>query len=152
MMIIELKQRNEIENKRFSKAYTLFGKLLEQLRKKQLPDHIVHYINADIETLNAIKDADKELKKQLIRKQNKLLELLEKELKLVTKNSYRNKWMVLGMTFGIPFGAIFGTALGNMAFLGIGLPIGMAIGLAIGGEMDKKAAKEGRQLDIEIEV
>jgi hypothetical protein len=37
-----------------------------------------------------------------------------------------------------------------MAFLGVGLPIGMAMGMAIGTDMDKKAFKEGRQIDLEI--
>jgi hypothetical protein len=31
---------------------------------------------------------------------------------------------------------------------GIGIPIGVIIGMAIGAGMDKKAFKEGRQLDI----
>jgi hypothetical protein len=37
-----------------------------------------------------------------------------------------------------------------MAFMGIGMPIGIPIGLAIGSGLDKKAAEEGRQLDVEI--
>jgi hypothetical protein len=37
-----------------------------------------------------------------------------------------------------------------LAFLGLGLPIGMGIGIAVGTVMDSKAAKEGRQLDIDL--
>ncbi len=76
---------------------------------------------------------------------------MEKELKIVPRNYYRTTWMVIGMAaFGIPMGAAFGASLGNMAFIGIGLPIGMAIGISVGMGMDKKALKEGRQLDLEI--
>ncbi len=32
----------------------------------------------------------------------------------------------------------------------LGIPIGMGIGIAMGSGMDKKAFKEGRQLDIEV--
>lgn len=53
----------------------------------------------------------------------RILKLIEKELKLVPKNSYRNRWMAIGMSaFGVPIGA----------------------------GMDKKAFEEGRQLDMEI--
>lgn len=81
-----------------------------------------------------------------------LLKLLEKELKLVPKDHYRTRWMVVGMSaFGLPFGVVFGTSLGNMAYLGLGLPIGMGIGIAIGASMDEKAKKEGRQLTLTMD-
>lgn len=50
--------------------------------------------------------------------------------------------------FGIPLGVAYVSIIGNMAFLSIGLPIGMVLGMAVGAGMDKKALKEGRQLDI----
>ncbi len=85
------------------------------------------------------------------KKQTRIIKLLEKEVKLVPKNYYRNLWLVLGMvTFGIPIGVAFGTSLGNMAFIGIGLPIGLAIGIAVGSGLDKKAFEEERTLDVEI--
>lgn len=37
-----------------------------------------------------------------------------------------------------------------MGLIGIGLPIGMVIGMAVGSDLDKKAVKSGRQLDVEI--
>jgi len=151
-MINELKPRTQIDHKRLRKAYALFGRLLSELRKKELPEDLVRDINRDIDKLNAIPVADKDFKKQLMRTQATLLDHLEKELKIVTKNNYRNRWTGIGIALGVPFGVAFGTALGNMAFIGIGIPIGLAIGVGIGTDMDKKAAKEGRQLDIEIEV
>lgn len=81
----------------------------------------------------------------------RMVNTLEKEVKLVPKNHYRNRWLALGMAaFGLPMGVVFGISLGNMAFLAIGLPIGMAIGIAVGTGLDKKASEEGRQLDVEI--
>jgi hypothetical protein len=81
----------------------------------------------------------------------RLIKLIEKEVKLVPKNYYRNLWLTLGMAgFGIPIGVAFGASLGNMAFIGVGLPIGLAFGIALGTGMDKKALAEGRQLDLEI--
>ena len=80
-----------------------------------------------------------------------MIQVLEKEQKLVPKNYYRKIWLILGMSaFGLPLGVVFGFALDNMAFLGIGLPIGMVIGMAFGAQMDKKAEKEGRQINMEM--
>jgi hypothetical protein len=116
-----------------------------------LPEVIVETINQDIDNLNSFSGSGDELRKLITKKQTGILKVLEKELKLVPKNHYRNLWMVLGMSvFGIPMGVAFGASLGNMAFLGIGLPIGMVIGIAMGTGMDKKAHNEGRQIDMEI--
>jgi len=69
----------------------------------------------------------------------------------VPKNHYRALWLVLGMSvFGLPIGVLYGFLIGNMGLLGTGLCFGMAIGVALGAGLDKKALKEGRQLDLEI--
>lgn len=92
-----------------------------------------------------------ELRKMIKKKQTRIIKLLEKELKVVLKNYYRNLWLSIGIAvFGVPIGVTFGTSIGDMAFLGAGLPIGLAIGIAVGAAMDKKALKEGRQIDLEI--
>ncbi|MFW5708571.1 MAG: hypothetical protein ACOC12_11640, partial [Bacteroidota bacterium] len=84
-------------------------------------------------------------------KQANIFSFLEKELKLVPANYYRNTWLAIGMAaFGLPIGAAFGILTGNIALIGIGLPIGLAVGMALGSEMDKKAAEEGRQLDLSV--
>lgn len=152
MEIKELIKRPEIHQyKRLGNYYNQFNKLLEELRKRELSDELVIFINDKIEQLNASSGSIKELSKQLRKSQSQILQKIEKDLKLVTINHYRNSWMANGMLiFGIPLGVVFGTSLGNMAFIGIGIPIGMAIGLAIGTDMDKKAFEEGRQLDLEI--
>ena len=147
MDLIELKERQDIaDNIKLSRAYVQLGGLLTALRKRELPDKIVESINQDIEALNAIPIADVELRKWVKKKQSKIIKLIENELKIVPQNYYRNIWMAVGMGFfGLPIGMIFGFNFGYM-----GLPIGMVIGMALGAEMDKKAAKEGRQLDVEI--
>lgn len=154
MIIKELVERTELDmNKHTKRVYGQFEKLLHELRKRELPDSIVLSINEDIDECNVLSLSDKALKKLIQKKMNTLIQLLEKELKLVCKNHYRSTWLALGMAaFGIPFGVLFGAITGNMGLLGIGLPIGMAIGIGLGTGLDKKAADEGRQLDVEIEV
>jgi hypothetical protein len=152
MEIKELKKRLSIaENKKLMSVFTQFNELLKELKTKELSDPLIMSINTKIDDINLISDSEKELRKQIRKSQSSILQLLEKELKLVTKNHYRNTWLALGMaTFGIPIGVIFGAILGNMGLMGIGLPIGMAIGIAVGTKMDKKAFEEGRQIDLEI--
>jgi hypothetical protein len=75
---------------------------------------------------------------------------LETEYDIIFKGHYQQKWMLYGMIFGIPFGTVFSSILNNYAFVGIGLPIGMAIGIAMGTEKDKKAAAEGKVLDLAL--
>ena len=152
MNINELKPRANIENnKRLSKTFHLFEKLIDELQKRDLPEKIAVTINNDIEEINSFSEPDNQLKKLIRHKFNAIIKVLEKELKIVPKNYYRNYWSSLGIAaFGIPLGVVFGISLDNMAFIGIGLPIGLAVGSGKGMQMDKKAAEEGRQLDLEI--
>ncbi|NLA63712.1 MAG: hypothetical protein GX857_10980 [Bacteroidales bacterium] len=152
MKIKELDKREITDsNKGLITAFSQFDNLLTELKKMELPEDIAFTINIEIEKINGVTDSDKMLRKQIRSSQTSIIKLIEKQLKLVTRNYYRNTWMVLGMAaFGIPLGAAYGSITGNMAFISIGLPIGMVLGMAIGAGMDKKALKEGRQLDIEI--
>ena len=153
MEINQLRQRKDLgKDTKVNKAYSQLEKLLSLLSNKDLPEQVVVSINSDVDELNAHDSNGKALRKQVKKKQAKIVSMLEKELKLVPKNHYRTNWMSIGMAaFGVPLGTTFGLAIGNIAFLGIGLPIGLAIGLAIGAGMDKKAFEEGRQLDFEVE-
>lgn len=140
------------QHPKLTKSLAPFNKLLAELRKKELPEKLVVIINREIDKINTVSGSEKELKKLVRKAQSAILEEIEKELKLVTRNHYRNTWMAIGMAaFGIPLGVVFGLSFGNMAFMGAGLPIGIALGLSIGTGLDKKAAEEGRQLDLEIE-
>ena len=152
MNIIELKERQDIsENIKLSRKYAQLGNFLKELKKKELPLTVIESVNNDIEIVNAITHSEMGLMKSVTQKQTKIIKLLEKELKIVPTNYYRNLWTALGLSvFGLPIGSIFGLTFRNGGLLGIGLPIGMLIGMLVGSQMDKKAFEEGRQLDIEI--
>jgi hypothetical protein len=152
MSITALRQRPDIQsNSKLDKMYVQFNQLLGELSRKSIPDEVVSVINTEVDAINASTPAGNELQKILKKKQTEIVTLVEKKLKIVPKNYYRMLWLPVGMAaFGLPLGVGFGIALSSMAFLGLGLPIGMAIGMAVGSGMDKKAAAEGRQLDVEI--
>ncbi len=129
----------------------VFEKLLNELKSRDLPESMIESVNQQVALVHASGIDEKTFAKQLSKSQSFILKQLEKELKIVPKNYYRTTFMSLGMAaFGIPMGVAFGLALGNLAFLGIGLPIGLAVGMAIGASKDKKAADEGKQLEVEI--
>lgn len=150
MQALKLKLRPEITaQSKFSKQMLVFQHLLDEIETRNIPPHIYQRIAERIEALNVMETG--ELQKKLFKSQSSIVRLLEKELKLVPKTYYQTLWMVLGMSaFGLPLGVAIGAALGNMAFLAIGLPIGMPIGMAIGMAMDRKAAQEGRQLNVSL--
>ncbi|MFY7651521.1 MAG: hypothetical protein ACOVQE_02410, partial [Chitinophagaceae bacterium] len=92
----------------------------------------------------------------LMRRISKMLSItfrqLEKEMKLVPINYYRNLWTVLGMSsFGLPIGISIGLLVKNIGLLGVGLPIGMGIGLIVGSNLDKKAKDKGLQLPFTLQ-
>ncbi len=138
-------------HKNLLRRYDAFEQLLAELKNRQLPDTVIAAINVQIDLINQAHPDSKKISRQLRKSQGAVLELLEKEMNVVVKKHYQMRWLALGLAvFGVPLGVSFGLTLGNMAFLGIGLPIGMVIGMAIGSAMDKKAAEEGRQLDVDI--
>lgn len=152
MKIIELSPSLDLEkNKRLREKYEQFKQIILELSKRDLPDGLILSVNQDIEEINSLACSELDFIKVIVKKQNQILKMLEKEVKLVPKNYYRNLWLGLGMAaFGVPMGVIFSFSLGNMAFLGLGIPFGFVIGMSIGISMDKKAFEEGRQLGIEI--
>ncbi|OZV70967.1 hypothetical protein [Winogradskyella aurantia] len=134
-------------NPKFTTQLVKLQSLLAELQSRVLPDTMVTVINSEIDQLNASNTKDPKLYKQVFNTQQCILNHLEKSLKIVPKGYYQRLWMVLGMSaFGIPLGVALGTSQGNMGLLGIGLPIGMVIGIAVGTSLDKKAAKDNRQL------
>lgn len=145
MIIEKLKIRNTIDqDKRLTKAVLKMQNLIEALNKKETPEEVVSTINKDIRLLKPFSGTDKEVRKTIRRTHAKILKLVEKELKWVPKNHYRTTWLAIGLAaFGIPLGAAFSN-------LGLGIPLGIVFGMVVGSQMDKKAKKEGRQLDIEF--
>jgi hypothetical protein len=139
------------QNVKLHNVYAQYTELLNVLGDKELNQNIISAVNEDIALINECSESEKELKKRIVKAQSGVIKLIEKELKLVTINHYRNTWLALGISvFGVPLGVAFGASMDNMGYLGIGLPFGMLIGMVVGTRMDKKAKEEGRQLDIEM--
>lgn len=128
------------------------NKLLHELRKREVPKEYIRKINLEVESANTFRGDEKELRRQLRKVQNNLLKIIHSDLKLVTRNHYRNMWLSLGLAvFGIPIGVSIALVIDNMGFLGIGLPFGFMIGLIVGTLLDKKAKEEDRQLPVDID-
>jgi len=139
------------EKTKLFNTFNQFENVLVELKRKELPKEIIVSINNSIDAINSFTGTDKDFIKKIRKTQSSIIKLIEKKLKIVPKNHYRNTWLVVGMAgFGLPIGLAIGASLGNNGLLGIGLPIGMIIGMVVGTSMDKKAFKEGRQLDLEI--
>ncbi len=150
---MELIHLNKTDNSNIKIANSIkqFNSLIKLLNDKNLTVNVIEKINADITELNSSQVMGNSLSHLIKKKQNKIIRLTEKELKIVPKNYYRNLWMVLGMSaFGLPLGVAVGLSLGNIGLLAIGLTIGMAIGTLVGSKLDKKALESGKQLDIEL--
>lgn len=137
------------QNKKITEKLEGLEQLITELQKKMVPASTVDFINKEIDEINLFNGTERENLKLIRKKQAVMLQTLEKDLKLVTKNHYQNLWLVLGMSaFGLPIGAAIGLSLHNIGLLGIGLPIGMGIGLLVGSTLDKKAKAAGKQLDV----
>lgn len=152
MQIKELIDKpNFIEQKKLFQHYSQLEKLLNELKKKDLSKDVIKAVNDEVEHVNASSGSELELRKVIKKRTSRLFKIIEQKDKIVSKNHYRNIWLGVGMAiFGLPIGVIFGVLYDNMALLAIGLPVGMVIGIAVGTQMDKKAFKAGRQIDLEI--
>jgi len=152
MLIKSLNKIHQIDKSlELQKVYVQFEKILNELHFKWLPHRLIIAINEDIDALNSFSGSEVEWKKKLKKAQSKIVKLLEKEIKFVPINYYRNHWLAMGIAvFGIPLGFAFATYLENIAFLATGLPIGAAIGLQLGSKLDKRAYNEGRQINVNI--
>ncbi|MCX8524728.1 hypothetical protein OF897_12480 [Chryseobacterium formosus] len=152
---MEINQLNlnseQISNEKVKNLYLQIQELIEKLNHKNIPSETVQFINQKISDVNATVLIGSQLQKLLKTTQTTIIKKLEADHKIVPKNYYRNLWTALGMSaFGLPFGLLFGLLIGNIGLMAIGLPIGLAIGVGVGTSMDKKALKEGRQIDIEL--
>ncbi len=138
-------------NKRLHQRHAKFNGFLHELNDKNIPSEIAKTINGHLGELNSFSGSGSGYSRLLRKKQWKIVTLLEKELKIVPKNYYRNLWMILGMSaIGLPIGIALGIALQQMGLMGAGVPFGMAVGIAIGSVLDKKAKEKGKQLDFEM--
>ena len=146
MMIEKLKNRAELsQNKKYVKVSSKMQDLIVALNKKEIPDEFISVINDDIKNLNSFFGTDKQLIKLTKKTTAKILKFVDTKLKLVSKHHYRNVGMIMGMLFG----PIVTLPFDGFGYSGLGMILGMAIGIGIGTNLDTKAAKEGKQLDVE---
>ncbi|WBL21344.1 hypothetical protein [Zunongwangia sp. HRR-M8] len=150
MELKRIKPRADIaQNKKSYKTFSQFMGFTEVIKQHELTDPVIEKLNVEIDKVNEA--PIKKLKNQIKKSQLKMLQIIEKDLKLVPKNYYQNTWIAIGISaIGIPLGTVFGLVLDNMAYLGLGIPIGLAIGFAIGSQKDKKAKEENRQMNMEV--
>ena len=138
------------QNKRLNRRFVQFEKLISELRSRSIPNEIVNAINTDIEQINVFPNSEKDFRRLLKKTQSRILKLVDKELKLVPVNHYRNNFMGIGIAMGVALGAALGSSSGNSSMISIGIPIGMVIGMAILSSKYKKEKENGLQLDLEI--
>ena len=143
MKITQLKKRPNIgQDKKLNDKFTHFEKLINELKKKEIPSDIVSSINQYIEEVNSFLGSNKYFRVQIRKSQNSILKLINKELKLIPKNFYLFRWMSMGISiFGIPLGVVIATSTKIWGLFGIGIPIGVIIGMAVGAGMDKRHLK-----------
>ncbi len=151
MILTQLNRPDAATDVKLNNIYIQFNEVLKALGKRELPDTISDLINLEVAEINTTPLTGNDLRKLIKVKQTNILKLVEKQLKLVPKSHYLPIWTALGMAaFGLPLGLVFASAIDNMGLMSVGLPIGLAIGVGVGSMMDKKAAEEGRQLDVVI--
>lgn len=123
--------------------------LVDALNERSIPSELAEKINGRIRSINATGGFSVSVR-EMTSLYKEILKLIESELGVVPKNHHLKIWMALGMpAFGLPVGIMLSVLTGNYAFVSIGLPIGMGAGVAVGSAIDRKAATEGRQLNIE---
>ncbi len=141
------------QNKNLAFTYSQFQQLLSELRKRELTADVIEYINSEIDQINAITISDKAIRKQIIKSQAGILRLIEQKQKLVVKKYYLKQWAVLGVgLWGLPLSYFMIEMFGHVVFLALGILMGIALGMLSGFILDKKALKEGRQIDMPIEL
>ncbi|MGD1845575.1 MAG: hypothetical protein ACFB10_09310 [Salibacteraceae bacterium] len=127
-------------------------KLWQELENRELTERVAASLNADIAALNQDHGIDKDRTKALRKHYNAAIQLLVKEMKLTPLNYHRDTWFVIGLAaFGTPLGIIVSFSLNSFAYIGLGFPFGMGLGMLLGMQMDKKAAREGRQLNLQYQ-
>jgi CHAT domain-containing protein len=134
---------------KLAKSFHKLVVLVDELNKKEIPADMQEQINLEIDTIGKFEENPDEQTKTVKKVYQKLLNLIRKQLGIVPEKYYQNIWMVLGLTvFGVPLGILYAAATSNPGLFTIGIAMGLPIGLAIGIQMDKKAARENKQIQI----
>lgn len=144
-----------IEDKSYThdKTHQLYNKINGYLvalnsHEVEIPEEVQQKINQELNRFTSFEGNEKKVRKELRYSFHRIKKWVVKDLKLVPIDHYKNLWMALGISlFGVPFGATWMSISGNAAYFAIGIPLGMVIGLSIGINLDKKAERNGLQLD-----
>lgn len=149
-MIQPLSKRDILQqDPKLEKCFTKLQELIEVINERGIPVEVELEIDGHLQALDEFDGSAKDWKKKLSASYRKTLHLLEKRLKLVRKNHYRDLWMPLGLAiFGLPIGMGIAIAIGNIGLLGAFMPAGMAVGMALGIGLDRQAEEQGRQLAV----
>ena len=135
------KIKADTKDKSEVKTYKKFIDLLNDLLSKNLSEIQVQKIENKLDLLALDSFPDKKgkyFKKQFAN----FKKFLSSEFSFITLNYY----VAIGMSLGVCFGVAIGqSAFGNSS---TGIAVGMAVGLAIGANLDAKAKKEGRVLNV----
>jgi amino acid permease len=151
MTIEKLKRRKNIDaSRKLVKAYNKMQKLIDALNKKELSSEVIGHVNEHINLVNSFRGIEKDLIKNLKKSYSKILQFVVEKQTFVTRHHYRILWMGYGMLAGLVFSTVFTSIdfMGIGGSTGIGLSMGMLIGIVFGTNLDLKAEKEGRQLEL----
>jgi hypothetical protein len=130
------------------KKVAKFGRLLQELKKIEIPSEVISEINFEITKVNAFTGSDKGLHREIEVSQLAILNHLESTLGIVSKHYYQNLWMVFGVLFGVIFSAFFDLAGYDETWnsMGFTISMGMLFGMLAGKNRDLQAKKTGQQL------
>lgn len=123
---------------------------LEALKRHgtPIPEPIEQEINKELALISSFDGSESELQFKLFALYDHIKKMMAAELKLVPKNHYQSIWMSLGLSlFGLPVGLLWYFMTDSVVYIALGLPIGLLIGMSVGINLDRKAEREGRQLD-----
>ena len=132
-------------------AVKRFDQLLQEVHRMELPPEVIVELNTELEKLELLSAFDKKFFKQLKKSKAVLLTILYQEVRVVSKNHYRDLWIALGLfAIGIPLGIFLMFFLNGSSAIAIGIALGSAMGIVIGNNLDRQAEAEGRQMTIRL--
>ena len=150
------------QDKKLAKAYARFEQLISEIQHKDLPQELAEKINRETRELNTFEGSSKELRKHIEKAKDRIVVLLKNTLGIVPSGYYKAYWMSMGVFVGFMIGALIGFLTGDITDMdslidsitdldsvGIGLPLGVLPAYIYGHFADKKAYKEGRELNVE---
>jgi len=149
--ILELEKRTVVSNS-LNKKLSNFNNLIRELNKREIDLSTVERINIEVSKLNSFVGSESDLLKVLLKSRSKILKLVEDNLGLYVKGHNKRKMVSVGLGLGVSLGVAIGVGSKNMGLMTLGIPIGYGIGMAMGKRKDDEVYKQGKQLNVEIEM